>query len=1448
VLICREHHYAVRNLDLHLRDAHTVTAKDRRLIVDKYATLSLAKPAEVPLPPPLRPPFEALGRPVNALHCAEEECGFISINRTNMRMHCNKEHSWRSKEHERDFWTSVKVQTFFSSSGLQRYFTVLVPEEGRTSAVDRFEADGNRAEVTLLLDEWEVTQQKREREMEKVDAEVAKTDRTGWFNRTGWLEHLARCNYKRLAHASRLPDRDERKLQQAVKVVDLLIERSVAGLSTLAHETRRWLRSAKREEADQRPMARLQNADSQEKYAGYWKQFMCYCLRIIAVEEEVGEDDEVEETDDEEDEEDEGGEESGEDGEEDEDDEDDETEGEDEQGSSEKLLKDARRLFIWQGRQKELAKELWYSLDFGDEKAQVEQMLQLSASFIFQGVGDRPFSSGLIHFLAVLGIDEEMDRLRTAKSYSYMLAGVVYCVRVLGVEALLPSAQRDEQGDAEREEFLRKRRDFLADGSYSPMSTMLSLLAYGKHVALNTGNAGNSWWSTDKKTFYLYGRPIIIRQFQKMARDVVGEAEQMLWQELMWAAEQGQRFVVPLDRIVDDVTFTKRGISFVSRSSNGLAGGLQWMLERMTRSSEGRKMRADGGGWRARLVRKFVRRIDRFLELLLFTVHMTAGQPARGTEITTLRHRNGFLQDRNIFVMDGQVVMVTRYHKSQSQWDKPKVVPRFLPWRVGQLVAVYLAYLQPFREYLTVQVLGGGWSDYVWADARGPWETERLTRVIARETEQRMGNRLTTHDYRHAAVGIGRVVVGESFARGYQDEIGEIEEPEVEEDESPLELQNNRTTVVGVGHYGVPVDIIKHLSVRSLETFRPLSESWHRFLGLASGQENESKSRDGGVASWERAVTKPCWKRGIGPSDEQEVELALPKRRTEGQEHGEEEEVRRAMQQVLGCAEVSFRSMEQERALHAVTAGQTPLVVVLPTGGGKSLLFMVPACSDEPGVTVVVVPYRALVEDLVGRLKRARVDCLEWKPGEVNPAAVVVVSADIAARWDFLNYASLLGGQGLLRRVVIDECHLTFTASNWRPKLAQLKHLRVLACPIVLLTATLPPVLEEELSEGMLVRCATYIRASTVRPKIRYVVSWCQPGSATEMAVATCRRQQRWLDCGRKGVIYCCSKEQCEEIAAELDCAYYHAGVVDRAERLEVWLEKGGFIVATSALGTGVDFPGIVFVLHVGMPWAMIDFAQESGRAGRGGEAVDSVILVEEGEVERRAAKDSDSIDVWAMAAFINAKSCRRGVMSKYLDGKEVNCADIEGTAACDRCGEGLTEWQGSQSEAAKEWQQVREAMDELADSCPVCWVVGDAVPAPGMDGSCLHSLVECRKYERLTQAGLDSFRRLISYNRDSHSCTKCGVSQRFCVTGQETGVRCQWPNVVVPVVRAAVALEEGLEVIRQVGYRGGFSGELKEYGRWLGRRHVRRVWGEVMSNAMVVFIKVILYLSRGGL
>jgi hypothetical protein len=136
-------------------------------------------------------------------------------------------------------------------------------------------------------------------------------------------------------------------------------------------------------------------------------------------------------------------------------------------------------------------------------------------------------------------------------------------------------------------------------------------------------------------------------------------------------------------------------------------------------------------------VRRHLRHIERFLELLCLAVHIAGGQPARGPELLSVRWRNGVLQDRKLYVIDGQVALVTRYHKTQSQWDKLKVIVHFLPEAIGQLTTAYLLYVRPLRALLQSALgkpISASVTDYLWADKRGLWETDRLTRTITLES------------------------------------------------------------------------------------------------------------------------------------------------------------------------------------------------------------------------------------------------------------------------------------------------------------------------------------------------------------------------------------------------------------------------------------------------------------------------------------------------------------------------------------------------------------------------------------------------------------------------------------------------------------------------------------------------------------------------------------------
>jgi superfamily II DNA helicase RecQ len=392
------------------------------------------------------------------------------------------------------------------------------------------------------------------------------------------------------------------------------------------------------------------------------------------------------------------------------------------------------------------------------------------------------------------------------------------------------------------------------------------------------------------------------------------------------------------------------------------------------------------------------------------------------------------------------------------------------------------------------------------------------------------------------------------------------------------------------------------------------------------------------------------------------------------------------MRKVLGYEEVAFRSEEQREALRVIVSSKqrTLLVVVLPIGGGKSLLFIAPACLDDSGVTIVVVLYRALVNNLVMTARTARIDCIEYKPGEQNPAALVFVSADFVTEGQFLSYAQLLSAKGILRRVFVDKSHLTFTASDWRPKLVEVRAVRGLKVPTIMLTAILLVLLEFELEASIAAQIAQYIRVVTIRVKTRYMVEQYKPGTLEEGTIQLYRRMKKHLGL-RKGVVYSRSRTQCEGLAKELECAYYYAGAVDNEERLQSWLEKGGLIVVTLALGTGVDFPGIVFILHVDLPYSMIDFAQESGQARRAGEDVDSIIMVEEGKVERVLSSHKGGLNKKMICEFVITKECRRRVMSLYLDNKEVECGSDTNIAKCDRCSEGLTALERSYVRAARE-------------------------------------------------------------------------------------------------------------------------------------------------------------------
>jgi superfamily II DNA helicase RecQ len=335
------------------------------------------------------------------------------------------------------------------------------------------------------------------------------------------------------------------------------------------------------------------------------------------------------------------------------------------------------------------------------------------------------------------------------------------------------------------------------------------------------------------------------------------------------------------------------------------------------------------------------------------------------------------------------------------------------------------------------------------------------------------------------------------------------------------------------------------------------------------------------------------------------------------------------------------------------------------------------------GVSIVVVPYVALMEDIVSRSLEAGIDCFRWLPSsatgrdeQARVAALVVVSADQVMSHEFISYADGLLARGLLKRIFVDECHTIITEAGFREKLGSLKGLYRYAKPVILLTATLPARLERWLRKVMVAGDAEIIRASTVKRNIRYEVVTVGGRTMTvEDAVAERAGEMVAAMTGdQKGIVYCRSMRACEELAAMLRCECHHSQMDEAAKTkaLSTWADgksASRWITATTGLGTGIDIRGITAVIHAGWPYGLVDFIQQTGRGGRrDGERVESVVVVERYPGWRNQhGSDIEHENREALDRFVNSSDCRRATIGSFMDGVGREC-DVLGAERCDRC------------------------------------------------------------------------------------------------------------------------------------------------------------------------------------
>ena len=317
----------------------------------------------------------------------------------------------------------------------------------------------------------------------------------------------------------------------------------------------------------------------------------------------------------------------------------------------------------------------------------------------------------------------------------------------------------------------------------------------------------------------------------------------------------------------------------------------------------------------------------------------------------------------------------------------------------------------------------------------------------------------------------------------------------------------------------------------------------------------------------------------------------------------------------------SFRPMQKEIISSALEGKDT--LAILPTGGGKSVCFQVPAMMSD-GLALVVTPLIALMKDQVQNLSQRGIRALAIHAGmprrevdlALNNAAYgdckfLYVSPERLGTQLFQSYLSVLN----ISYIVVDEAHcISQWGYDFRPDYLQIGELRKqVGAPVIALTATATPKVAEDimrrLSPDPEHPSFTLLRSAFARPNLRYVVRECRDKSGQLLDI--CKGVPG------SGIVYLRNRSRCEEVAAMLrasgvSASFYHAGLgpFERNERQEAW--KSGLIrvmVCTNAFGMGIDKSDVRFVVHWEPSDSLESYFQEAGRAGRDGQRSFAVLL-----------------------------------------------------------------------------------------------------------------------------------------------------------------------------------------------------------------------------------------------
>ncbi|KAF9513982.1 hypothetical protein BS47DRAFT_1362064 [Hydnum rufescens UP504] len=846
----------------------------------------------------------------------------------------------------------------------------------------------------------------------------------------------------------------------------------------------------------------------------------------------------------------------------------------------------------------------------------------------------------------------------------------------------------------------------LNETSALPFSFLRTNLTIASGLANHAQSDGNLTWYPRGDMLSFDGIPIKLEDVKTMAQDLVKETEGALEKLIVHSFDDFEALVAkhmdlsrPESGLIDEVSNLQPGYSLFTETRNGYDQYentlLQYLVEKEKFATH---VSSNPPQWlwdHAKILR-FLALDAEFLVLLQQAIYGTVGAPPRQTEQQMLFFSNTREAQRNVVAQHGIIQCIFRYNKTQRQTYSSRVIVRTPAHAISKCILRYGALVRPATTFLTRLLYGSASIRYehcVFVSYGHMMPEGQLSKNWSARTFQYLKTALGVRAWRHILKFLLRALT--STATNPQGHDIDALDPPPED--MGIDVGFGHSASTGK-HYGRESDLVSGLSGTSERTLEEICRVFHTFLGLGveipqvpllPSDPNASSvttvlSNSSAQLQLGRVLSEgmhnalstllPAFCNSIasfmshqaGPQSTITPSTYIPPHASLllhlWRLHGNN---------------AKFRSVEQSDLVAACLVPHTHVFGILPTGGGKSDAYMIPAMVNPDVITIVVLSLRALEADVQLRLQSTHISSRRWDSSNSTHATLQLIPLELAITDDFIQWCMPRARNKILQRIVIDEAHLIYSWRTFRP-FKHLCDLVELGVQIVLLSATATPRMVNSVLQilGLELKTMRIIRAPrTSRPELTYSHIRLEDSNAVENYVIRLVHEfQVDMPPNDRILVVCNTKLQVGRFVDRIQPKPFHymGGEPDRDTEFLRWhngmpedlIAPSQVLVGTMAVSHGIDHPNITHVILAELPSTIDIYEQSFGRGGRRQQRTKCFAVF---SCAPRPCEDHGNAEIISLAENMPPTACLRRLRDLYYDGVHYSCTQLGGQL-CEFC------------------------------------------------------------------------------------------------------------------------------------------------------------------------------------